>query len=199
MGAARKLKEQKQPVQLIPLRTLETEKHTPIKSFVTLILVLLTLIIAFSIFSSDEEKETETLEEFVERVKKEKPNKPERFLIGSLPDELILKINDITKQSVEDFNFSIISEKIIHIERKHGVRNEKQKDQFVVKLTDYKELVKTLYHPDRIERAENAKNGAKQLKFIRLDGRKYVVFVQLSNRKKALDINTFYIKKAANN
>jgi len=199
MGAARKLREHLKPVHLTPLRTLEKDKNGPIKSFITLVLILFTLITAFTIYLNSSEKEEESIEEFVERVKENKPEKPERFFLGKVPDDLALKIADLSNQSVKGFRFRIISEKITHIENKHGEKNEKSKDQYAVKKSDYKEMVKTLYNPDKINKANDAKNGAKQLRFSRIDEKEYIVFVQLSNKKKILDVNTFYIKKAANN
>lgn len=199
MGAVRKLREQVKPVELTPLKTPEKDKNKPIKSFITLILILTVLITGLSVYYTNNEDQKENLEEFIERVKEKKPEKPERFTIGKIPEDLSLRVADLANQSVKGYNFSIISEKITHIENKHGVKKEKSKDQHAIKIADYNEMVKTLYNPDKIEKVKNAKNGAKQLKFSRIEKKEYIVFVQLSNKKKVLDINTFYIKKAANN
>jgi hypothetical protein len=199
MGAARKLREQVKPVELTPLKTPEKDKNKPIKSFITLILILTVLITGLSVYFTNNEDQKENLEEFIERVKEKKPEKPERFIIGKVPDELALNISDVANQSIKGFYFSIISEKITHIENKHGVKKEKSKSQLAVQLSDYKEMIKTLYVPDKIDKANDAKNGAKQLRFCRIDEKEYIVFVQLSNKKNFLDVNTFYIKKAANN
>ena len=193
MGAARKLKEHAKPVELTPLRTPEKGQSEPFKGFITLILISTLLITGLSIYFNNDGDEK--LEEFIEEALNDTTGKKARHIIGGIPNELATRIGVYAERDIKGYTFSIVADAVRHIEKKHGSKNEKSRDQKGVSLKDYKELINTLYYPEIIEPVKQTNSGAKQLKFIRKDKRKYIVIVQLSNKKKALDVNTFYIKK----
>lgn len=185
----RQYREYKTYPKLRVLRTEPEPKQNPFNGFITLIFIA--VIIASVYFQSDEQTENEPLEKFVETVLKDSTGKKDRFIIGEIPKEIISEIGTFATKSIKGFKYSITADDIRHIQRKHGVGNEKQKNQRGVKLKDYQHIIKTLYTPDKITQSEILKSGANTVKFKKNE---YTLLAAISNRKKTITVLTFYIK-----
>jgi len=185
----RKLKEYRKAPQMRILKY-EAEEKTKFPPWMIVVLMI-ALIGGISFFvNQSENADDETLEEFVEKAKENKSEK-RYYQLAKIPYELVEQLNEITDKDLKGFSFSITTDAIRHIEKKHNEENERVKGQKGITLQDYSIIADILLHPDFISNEENAKNGAQTLRFTKSN---HTIITQVFTKKKTISVVTYYIK-----
>ncbi len=183
----RKLKEYRKAPQMRVLKY-EPEEKT---KFLPWMVVLMIVLVGSALFVVNiSGNSDETLEEFVENAKENKSEK-RYYKLAKIPYELVEQLKEITGRDLKGFSFSITTDAIRHIEKKHNEENERIKEQKGITLQDYSIMADILLHPDFISKEENAKNGAQTLRFTR---NTHTVITQIFTKRKTISVVTYYIK-----
>ena len=84
----------------------------------------------------------------------------EFFVLGKLPEKIILKINEITNLSIDElskYELVVQEHELRHSFKKHSQLNEYMRGQIPLILNDFELLPMILSNPDKIELGEPSK------------------------------------------
>lgn len=111
--------------------------------------------------------------------------------IGLLTSGEVERIEQLLGRRLDGYDLRLTPSAVRHVEKQHGVGNERDQAQRAVEPADYAQLIAVLAAPDSVE----AGDGAAVVFTRRLQGQTYVAIFEVLGKRRSLSLKTFYIKR----
>jgi len=126
------------------------------------------------------------------------PGKKLRLKLGKVSVSEAKVIRTSTGLDVEGYEHVWKSNDVRHIEKRHGIGNEKQAGQIGLSKEEIVEAIYAIKNPNKIEKGTPTNNGEPSIRFVQNTGNNYYTAVEVvRDASKTLSIKTIW-KKAIN-
>lgn len=113
-----------------------------------------------------------------------------------IPSQVLQKVAENTGLNVAGYKATFDNSSVGHVMNRHGIGNEKDKNQVPMTLNDFGYEVYVMSAPDLIEPTHRTDSGLDAVLFSKvIGGNNYVIVKELRTRRKHLATTTMYIKK----
>ncbi len=113
-----------------------------------------------------------------------------------MPTQVLQRVAENTGFNVAGYKATFDNSSVGHVMNRHGIGNEKDKNQLPMTLNDFSYEVYVMSAPDLIEPTHKTDSGLDAVLFSKvIGGNNYVIVKELRTRRKHLATTTMYIKK----